>query len=97
MGWMGASMNPGSYGDMWKGFMNPATYTAPAANWTIPGFTAPAAGSAAPAGTFNFFDPNAWTQMMQVPGLTAPAAQGGYAFPFPMPTAPVAPAAAPVK
>ena len=69
MGWLGASINPNSYGSMWSGFMNPATYTAPVANvatpWTVP---------AAPAGTFNFFDPNAWTQMFQVPGYTAPAA-----------------------
>jgi hypothetical protein len=77
---------------MWKGFMNPATYSVP--NFALPTLPAAPAGAAP---TFNFFDPNAWTQMMQVPGLTAPAAQGGYAFPFPMPTAPVAPAAAPAK
>lgn len=77
MGWLGASMNPNSYGSMWSGFMNPASYTVP--NFTIP--TAPAGSTAtpwtvpaAPAGTFNFFDPNAWTQMLQVPGYTAPAA-----------------------
>ena len=78
MGWMGASMNPGSYGDMWKGFMNPATYSMPA----MPAFTMPAmptmpAPVAAPAGaapSFNFFDPNAWTQMFQIPGYAAPAA-----------------------
>jgi hypothetical protein len=72
MGWMGASMNPGSYGDMWKGFMNPATYSMPA----MPTFAMPAM-PAAPAGAapnFNFFDPNAWTQMFQIPGVTAPAA-----------------------
>jgi hypothetical protein len=25
MGWLGASLNPGSYGELWKGFLNPAT------------------------------------------------------------------------
>ncbi len=83
MGWLGASMNPASYGDMWKGFM------------TVPGYTMPAAAPVAPAAatpwttaptTFNIFDPNAWTQMFQAPA-------GGYAFPFPVPTAPAAPAA----
>jgi hypothetical protein len=76
-------MNPGSYGDMWKGFMNPATYSMPA----MPAFTVPAM-PAAPAGaapSFNFFDPNAWTQMFQIPGLTAPAAA-----PAAVPAAPAA-------
>lgn len=69
MSWLGASLNPNSYGSMWSGFMNPATFTAPVANWT-----APLAGAAGAAPTFNFFDPNAWTQMMQIPGYAAPAA-----------------------
>jgi hypothetical protein len=72
MGMMGASMNPGSYGDMWKGFMNPGTFSMP----SLPAFTMPTM-PAAPAGAapnFNFFDPNAWTQMMQIPGYAAPAA-----------------------
>jgi hypothetical protein len=80
---------------MWKGFMTPGataalptlptmpTIPAPTA-WTMP---APAAGAAP---TFNFFDPNAWTQMLQVPAAGQPLA-----FPFPLPTVPAAPAAAP--
>jgi hypothetical protein len=38
-------------------------------NWTVP------------AGAFNFFDPNAWTQMFQIPGVTAPAAAPAPAAP----------------
>jgi len=64
-GWMGAAMDPKTYGS-WGTWMAP--------------MTAPTAGTAAPAGTYNFFDPNAWTQMMSapfamVPYGTAPAAQ----------------------
>jgi len=82
-------MNPGSYGDMWKGFMNPATFSVP--NFAMPAMPATPAGAAP---SMNFFDPNAWTQMFQIPGVTAPAAQGGYAFPFPVPAAPAAAPAA---
>lgn len=92
MGWMGASMNPGSYGDMWKGFMTPGATGALPTLPAMPSMPAPTAWTAPAAGaapTFNFFDPNAWTQMLQ-----APAAGQPYAFPFPVPTAPAAPAAA---
>jgi hypothetical protein len=41
------------------------TTTSTATPWTVP---------TVPAGTFNPFDPNAWTQFFQVPGYTAPAA-----------------------
>jgi hypothetical protein len=83
MGWMGASMNPGSYGDMWKGFLNPAGYTVPAMP-TMP--TATATPWAAPAvGTIPTFDLNALTQMFQLPAAGQP-----YAFPFPAPVAPAA-------
>ncbi|TCJ18541.1 hypothetical protein EZJ19_02170 [Parasulfuritortus cantonensis] len=72
MGWMNAGMDPKSYGPTWSGWMaNPMagvpTAGAPVAMtpWTVP---------AAPAGTFNFFDPNAWMGMMAAPmGAMQPA------------------------
>jgi hypothetical protein len=80
MSWLGASMNPASYGDMWKGFLNPAGYSVPALPTTT--------SWAAPAMAAPTFDLNALTQMFQVPAAGQP-----YAFPFPLPTAPAAPAA----
>jgi len=75
LGWLGAGLNPGSYGDLWKGFL---TYPVP--GMAPPTGTAPATGTyQTPYGTtFNIFDPNAWTQMFAVPGLTpgAPPAAG---------------------
>ena len=98
MNWLGTTMNPGTYGDTWKGFLNPAALPSLPSLPTIPGFSAPAAWAApaaAPAATpagaapaFNFFDPNAWTQMLQTPAA---------GLPFALPTLPTAAApAAPV-
>ena len=72
MGWLGSALNPASYGDLWKGFL---TYPLPGVP-TVPSTMAPPA--ATPYGTFNFFDPNAWAQMWQVPGgaTAAPPAAG---------------------
>jgi hypothetical protein len=68
-GWLGATVNPQSYGSM-GAFINPATYGA-----MIPQLGAPqmAPQGAAPAPFFNPFDPNVWTQMMN-PAAPAPAA-----------------------
>jgi len=56
-------MNPGAYGP----FMNPATYM----QWMNPAaFAIPAGQPVAGATAFNWFDPNAWMQMMP---QTAPA------------------------
>jgi hypothetical protein len=60
-GWLAASMNPASYGSLVTGLANPATYTAPVAAAATP-WTVPAV------------DLSAWTQMFQIPGVTAPAA-----------------------
>jgi len=93
MSWLGASMNPGSYGDMWKGFLNPVAGALPTTTgWAAPAAAGYAAPAAAPwaAPVANPFDLNAFTQMFQVPAAGQP-----YAFPFPMPTAPVAAPAAP--
>jgi hypothetical protein len=88
MGFLGASMNPGSYGETWKGFLNPVAGAVPTtAGWPAPAATPWAAPAAGTAPTVNFFDPNAWAQMLPA------APQGGYVLPFAMPTAPVAPAA----
>jgi len=58
LGWLGAGLNPTSYGDLWKGFLT----------YPVPGTPAP---TTSPYGTtFNIFDPNAWTQMFTVPGMT---------------------------
>jgi hypothetical protein len=67
LGWMGSALNPSSYGDLWKGFL---TYPVPTGAAPAPATT--------PYGTFNVFDPNAWTQMWQVPGAVpaAPPAAG---------------------
>ena len=77
MGWLGAAMDPKTYGPMWAGFLNPATAAIPsAANpWgATTGYGAAPAAGAAPA-VFNPFDPNVWAQMFTVPGMPAPAAQ----------------------
>jgi len=63
-GWMGATMDPRSYGSM-GAFINPATYGA-----MLP----QAAPGAAPAPMFNPFDPALWSQMMTPPAVPAPPA-----------------------
>ena len=63
LGWMGAALNPSSYGDLWKGFLT----------YPVPGTPTPTAATTTPYGTYNFFDPNAWSKLWQVPG-TQPAA-----------------------
>jgi hypothetical protein len=82
LGWTGAMINPASYGDLWKGFLN-----APYAPVQVPAVPLPTLAAPAPAGTtpylFNPFDPNTWTQF--VPQVAPPA-----------PVAP-APAQAPLK
>ncbi|MFN3594537.1 MAG: hypothetical protein ACK4TK_07625, partial [Thiobacillaceae bacterium] len=78
MGWMGAAMDPKTYGPMWSGFLSPTGYTATstaASNpWSGTGYGAAPAQAGAPA-IFNPFDPNAWAQMFAVPATQAPAAQ----------------------
>ena len=58
LGWLGAMLNPGSYGDVWKGFL-----TAPYV--PLQATPAPVPSPASVGGTpylFNPFDPNTWTQ-----------------------------------
>jgi len=68
LGWLGAAMDPKTYGSRWAGFLNP----------TLPAVTT--LWSAAPYGTsgFNPFDPNALISMFGLPASAqmpaAPAA-----------------------
>jgi hypothetical protein len=80
LGWLGAGLNPGSYGDLWKGFL-----TYPASGVTIPAGTAPGTGAyPTPYGAaINPLDPNAWARMFAVPGLTPTAPTAGSAQPYP--------------
>ncbi|KAF0102556.1 MAG: hypothetical protein FD187_2067 [bacterium] len=74
LGWLGAGLNPTSYGDLWKGLLTYPVPGAPAPTYTSPYGT-----------TFNIFDPNAWTQMFAVPGVTptlTPPAGGATAQPY---------------
>jgi hypothetical protein len=71
MGWLGASINPSSYGDLWKGFLTYPAPTAAPAGALAPATPWPATGYGA-APTVNLFDPNSWAQMFAVPGA-APA------------------------
>ena len=66
LGWLGTTMNPGSYGDLWKGFLTP---TIPAPSYT----TNPAGAVGYGTPTFNPLDPNAWSKLWQVPLQPAPA------------------------
>jgi hypothetical protein len=64
LGWLGAMLNPGSYGDLWKGFLS---YQAPGMSSPVAsGLQLPVPIPGQPA-YFNPFDPNAWTQLGQVP------------------------------
>ena len=80
----GSWMNPSTYTVPGMGGMGGPTSTAPTVfnpfEFLAPGYgqygqpgAAPVAGSA-PAGTFNFFDPNTWTQMWNPTAWTNPAA-----------------------
>jgi hypothetical protein len=73
MNWMGTAMNPSTYGS-WGNWLQPMANggtAAPTFAWPVP--TTQAAG--APAGTVNFFDPNAWAKMWTFPtAQPAPAA-----------------------
>ncbi len=58
MGWVGTSLNPASYGDMWKGFLTP-TIPAPGTTPTVSYATGSVASSP--------FDPNVWSRLWQLP------------------------------
>jgi hypothetical protein len=68
-GWLGAMMNPASYGDLWKGFLTVPAQPAATAAYGVPSAAAPY--------SFNPFDPNAWSQVFAMPGTTGvPSAAG---------------------
>jgi hypothetical protein len=67
MAWLGTAMNPSTYGPTWANWFNTYNSATPAAATNPWGTT---------TNGVNFFDPNAWAKMWQVPTTQpAPAAQ----------------------